>query len=90
MNEWSLKIKRVQNGFIISKLEEDKDGNYYDQESVIEFTPDANSNCDDAGLTATKNLLWEIRDYFHLRYNKHADKNVDIVIVNENGEILDD
>ena len=67
MNEWSLHISKVENGYLCRK-ETDEGDEYF----VIE-----EDEVDD--LKAHENLLWAVMDYFNFGGSKHDKERLRIV-----------
>jgi len=76
MDDYKLEIKRINNGYILKgKLSDDE----FEIEKVIQ-----ESNLVDNELNAMRSLLFEVKEYFGIYYNKHNKKNIEIYIVENN------
>jgi len=71
-SSWVLSIARVQNGYIVSSRDEDDEGVPYISTDVVEEIDDE--------LKAMQTLLYLIKEYFGVYYNKHDKRNLTIEI----------
>jgi len=82
--DWELKIRKVQNGYILEHEDENEEDDYFSQEEVIE-EKDTSPIFDESHgeLEAMKEVLWKVKDYFGVSYSKHNKRNIVIEIVEE-------
>ena len=73
MNEKSLKITRVDNGYIVINLEEEDDGVFRKVKRV--FSDSETEEDDKKGM---ENLLYFISDFFGFFYNENWENNLNI------------
>lgn len=88
--DWSIIIKKAENGYITQYLEEvgERDGEpiynkerfVFERKDTVTFDEDRKSE-----LEAMKELLWFISSYFGVYHNKHSKYNLSIKI-EKNGE----
>ena len=79
---WEMKIRKVDNGFVLEWEEENEEGTKILQQTVIE-----EDDTDEEGeLKCMEKLLNEIKEYFGVHYSKHDKKNLFIEIKGKNGK----
>ena len=78
-NGWVLSIAKVNNGYILSYDEEDREGILRVNTSLIE-----DKETDEDELEAMKELLHFVKEHFAVYYSKHNKRN--LVIKIEGGE----
>jgi len=74
---WECNIKKVENGFILEK-HDNEDGGI--MESVFEYKEDLDG--EDNDLEAVQRMLYELLEYFAIFYSKHNKKNIKVEIEN--------
>ena len=72
MKDWTLKIIRTQNGYILKTPQENLDDSVYYEQSVIQ-----DNEKDD--LKSHEELLWEIMEYFNFSGTKHDVERLRII-----------
>ena len=75
-----LTIKEANNGFVIEHDEETNEG-LIKQRSVIQEPDD-----EDAELLTMQMLLYQVKEYFGVYYNKHQKKNLIVRIKDDERE----
>jgi hypothetical protein len=73
--EWSVKIIRVENGFIINRNTLPDEGDSMVQDIVVVQA------IDDDFLSAGREMFFELMDFFDLWGSKHDDKGLKISVV---------
>ena len=83
MDRWEANIEKVVNGYIVRHLAEREDGTKYLQ-TVVFQGPETEGGENES----MKNLLYYIKEFFGVYYDKHNEKNLIIGIEGEyDGEI---
>ena len=77
--DWSLEIKRAENGFVAKWLEELEDDRCRELVMVFEETGED-------GLDATEALLYFVLEHFGLRGSKHDQRRITIDITDKREE----
>ena len=77
-SNWDLYIERVGNGYIVTTD---------DYINVFQFKDDMD---EDDELQAHKDLLLHVLDHFGVYYNKHAKKNLRVIIEDQDGKEIED
>lgn len=79
-----LEIEHAENGYIVSWMDEYDDGTPLPKKRVVrEFDNEFGE------LEAMQELLYEVKDFFGVGYNKHASKNLVIKFEDEAGQVAD-
>ncbi len=73
---WVLSIAKVQNGYILSSMDEDNEGKPYITTEVVEEIDE---------LKAMETLLYLVKEHFGVHYNKHNKSNL-VIKIEENIE----
>lgn len=72
--DWKLTIRKVQNGFIVTTQNlEKEEGDEQENEFVF--------NTDEDELQPFGDMLWEVAEYFGVTYSKHNERNLVIKVV---------
>ena len=72
---WDIKVRKVDNGYIMEWEDDDEEGKPSKHEQVI-----LENETEDSELEAMKDLLCEIKEHFGISYSKHNQKNLTIEI----------
>jgi hypothetical protein len=79
--QWKAEVERVSNGFLLTTFETNDVGEEVKETIVIQmkesFTDEQNRLSE---LKATKELLFQIIEYFGMHHNKHSKYNIEITI----------
>jgi len=78
MKDWDLKIKKVNNGYILTSNHQYDNGEYFERHHVREITDNRGSHYDD--LKSMKDVLYDVINHFHGHYSKHKKFNIQIEI----------
>ena len=80
---WEIKIRKVQNGYILETEEESdsEEGYFPKHEEVVEEINLPFGQDKSGELEAMMSVLLKIKDYFGVTYSKHNKQNINIEIV---------
>jgi len=86
--KWELKIKKVENGFVVGYEEElatETKTNFVNDVSSTEINETVfeykKTDENDTDLETVEDLLYHILEYFGVNYSKHNKRNIQIKIV---------
>jgi len=77
---WELKIRKVENGFIIEHEDADHEVEGTMIQHLITIVDNPMDETDHAELKAMHDLLWYVKEYFAVVWSKHHKENLDIEI----------
>ena len=93
MDEWKLEIRKVNNGYVLR-------GKFGDSELITEevieekdediYSQDSNRYLLAYDLTAMKDVLYLIMEYFGTFHSKHNRRNLEVRIIDENNKEIED
>ena len=70
---WSLTITKAENGYVLSHQEDPTEGS----ELVTRYTV-VEEKAESSEVICTRDLLWEVVDYFNLAGSKHDTERISI------------
>ena len=71
--DYSIKIKRAENGYIAEWVEEKEKGDFSKEQRVFEDKDDIENNGE-----AIVRLLYAVAEHFGIYYDKYAERNLNI------------
>ncbi len=77
--DWSIEIKRAENGFVVKWYEELEDDRWDEKNQIFE-------ELDSDGLDAAKALLHFVMEHFDIHGSKHDVRRLEVEIVNQKEE----
>ena len=83
IKEWSLKITKASNGYILQPMgddHEDEGMSVYEEENINKY----------GELEAMFRALYSVIEYFGVYGSKHDARRLRVVIVDQNGNEIDD